>query len=330
MFISKKTTTHIIISLGLVISLLAPTLLLSSVSYAQSGQALEIGPPVVNLRADPGQKLETKISLRDVSSTALVVRAQVNDFTADGEDGTPKIILDEGEESPYSLRSWIATIAPIKLQPKQVESLPITINVPKNAAPGGYFGVVRFTGAPPELDSTGVSLSASLGALIFVQVSGDAQEAMSIEEFYIAAGNNKGPVFEGTPLTFVARIKNEGNTHEQPSGGAIIKDVFGKQVAYVPINQPPRNVLPSTVRKFESELGESTLGNKKLFGLYTAELSVTYGEDKQTITKTIQFWVIPWKLILIGIATLIILFFGLRASIRRYNSYVIAQARKRK
>ncbi len=56
-----------------------------------------------------------------------------------------------------------------------MKNLPITINVPANASPGGYYGVIRFTATPGKLDQSGVALSASLGALDFIRVNGDAK-----------------------------------------------------------------------------------------------------------------------------------------------------------
>lgn len=116
------------------------------------GQALEIGPPVMNLSADPGETIKTKISLRDISSTSLIVQGTVNDFVAGGEDGTPKILLEEGETSPYSFKKWVTPLSQLTLKPKQIKDLPITISVPSNASPGGYYGVIRFTATPPELE----------------------------------------------------------------------------------------------------------------------------------------------------------------------------------
>ena len=39
-----------------------------------AGQALEIAPPVLNLKADPGETIQAKISLRDVSTSSLLVK----------------------------------------------------------------------------------------------------------------------------------------------------------------------------------------------------------------------------------------------------------------
>ena len=124
-----------------------------------SGQALEIAPPVLNVKADPGETITTSIKLRDVSTSPLVVRNQINDFVAAGEDGTPKLLLEDSDQkSPYSLKDWIQPLPQFTLKPRQVNDLKVSISVPANAAPGGYYAVVRFTASPPGLEGSGVAL----------------------------------------------------------------------------------------------------------------------------------------------------------------------------
>lgn len=293
-----------------------------------NGQALEIAPPVVTLTADPGETITTNISLRDISSGDLIVTGEINDFVASGEDGTPKIILDTSDEkSPYSIKDWISPLPELTLKSKQIVSLPVTIIVPENAAPGGYYGVVRFTGTPPELKGTGVSLTASLGALILLRVNGEAKENLAIEEFSVNKnGSKSGNFFETTPLQFVERFKNSGNIHEQPVGQVKITDMFGKNVATLNVNLQSNNVLPSSVRKFDQTIDSSVIGNKILFGRYTAELKVTYGSSKQVLTQSITFWVIPYTLIGFIIIVAIGGFIGLRFMIKRYNQHIRNQA----
>lgn len=332
-FVSPKLIGSVVIgSLFLVILLVFAA---SPIANAQtnsdskgSGEALEIGPPVLNLSANPGEVINTKINLRDISSGNLVVHGQVNDFTASGEDGTPKILLEEGASTPYSFKSWLAPLPSFTLKPREIKTLPITISVPKDASPGGYYGVIRFTANPPELDGTGVSLSASLGSLVLLKVNGVAKEELSLVSFTASANNKSGRIFENIPIKFSERIKNSGNIFEQPTGLVTITDVFGKKVATLPINQPPGNILPQSIRKFDEKLDKSVLGNKRLFGRYHAELKVNYGSNKQVLTSSLYFWVIPYKLISIIIVLLIIAFFVIRKLIKRYNQHIIAQAKK--
>ncbi|MGQ7376824.1 hypothetical protein ACTGY2_11025, partial [Streptococcus suis] len=60
-----------------------------------------------------------------------------------------------------------------------------------------------------------------------------------------------------------------------------------------------------------------------------AHLDMTYLDGKQKLSANTSFWVLPWKAILLTIVLIIALFFVLRWAIKRYNAYVIAQARKR-
>lgn len=315
-------------TLALLIGLFIPAAFVHAVTQpaAGSGQALEIAPPVLNLTADPGQTIKTQISLRDISSGKLVVTAQVNDFVASGEDGTPKILLDDSEPNPYSMKNWITSLPSFTLSPRQIQNLPLTIKVPVNASPGGYYGVIRFTGTPPDIKETGVSLSASLGSLILLRVNGAVAEKLNVAEFSVNNGGESGSLFESTPIKFVERLKNDGNIHEQPTGLVTIKDMFGKKLATLTVNAPPRNILPHSIRKFEQPLDTTVIGNKQLFGRYTAEMSVTYGTNKQVVTSSLSFWIIPYRLIAAAIIALIVGFIVLRAAIKRYNRHIIGKA----
>jgi len=317
-------TTGLIIALAFVF-IPSTTATAVEATSTNSGQALEIAPPVMILNADPGQTIQTKITLRSISKAVLSVNSQVNDFVADGEDGTPKILFDDSTEtSIYSIKNWVEYLPDLTLKSRQIEDLPLVINVPSNAAPGGYYGVVRFTASPADLNSTGVSLSASLGALILLRVNGDVKENLTIEEFSASKKGLTGTIFESTPIQFTVRLKNSGNIHEQSTGQVTITDMFNKKIATVNVNPDPErnNILPDSIRKFESPLDSAVIGNKMLFGRYTANLKMTYGTDKQVITQTITFWVIPFTLIGICIILIVGGFLTLRFLVKRYNRHI--------
>lgn len=307
-------------------AVMAATTPTSSGSAANNGQALEIAPPIVTLTVNPGQVVHTQLSLRDVSDGDLIVTSQVNDFVAAGEDGTPKILLNSNDNDPYSIKGWISPFASMLLVPRQIKTLPVTITVPANASPGGHYGVIRFSAAPPELQGTGVSLSASLGALVLLTVNGKINDSLSVQGFSANHNGKTGSLFESAPLNFEELIQNSGNVHEQPVGQVTVTDMFGKTVGGVSVNQPPRNILPSSTRKFTEAFDSTVIGNKHLFGLYHAHLQLTYGSSKKTLSDSLTFWVIPYKLILGIIIALIGGFFGLRIFIRNYNRRIIAKA----
>lgn len=298
---------------------------------SESGQALEIAPPVISLFADPGETINTKINLGNISNSELIVVSQVNDFVAAGEDGTPKVLTEDGQEkSVYSIIEWVEPLDNLLLTNKEKKDLPVVINVPANASPGGYYGVVRFTATPPELKDTGVSLSASLGALIFIRVNGAVNEQLSLEEFAVKKDNKPITLLESTPIEFSVRVKNTGNIYEQPTGQISITDMFGNKVATVNVNLEQRIVLPDSIREYTATLDSGVIGNKQLFGSYKAELKLIYGEDKQTITSETSFWIIPYRLIAAIAIAFVVGFFVLRQTIRKYNRHIIKKATKSK
>lgn len=328
----KRVTSSLIIGLGLVLysfGLIAPLLKVSAQDTPGNGQALEIAPPVITLSGNPGETVKTEINLRNISGNNLLVKAQANDFVAAGEDGTPKLLLDEeAENNPYSLKDWVVPLGELLLVPRQIEALPATIKIPSDASPGGHYGVIRFTATPPELEDTGVALSASLGSLLLITVNGATTQSMKIEEFSVNRNGKTGTLFESAPLNFVTRFNNTGNIHVLPAGQITVTDMFGKKIATVNVNLPPRNILPQSIRRFEQPLDKSVMGNKRLFGRYKATLNVTYGDSKQTVTQTIQFWVIPYRAVFLAIMLLVLGFFVLRFMIRRYNNRIINRSRR--
>lgn len=295
-----------------------------------SGQALEIAPPLITLTANPGQVINTTIQLRDITKTNLEVTNEIDDFVAAGEDGTPKIITGDDSNNPFQLKQWIAALPAFTLTPNQIQKLPVSINIPKNASPGGHYGVIRFTGIPPQLKGTGVSLSASIGALVLLTVNGNLKHQLSVSDFAVTQNNKVGKLFQSTPLGFNVKLKNTGNIQEEPEGQIVVSDMFGKAVASSTINVPPRNVLPDSTRLFTGVLDHSNLGPKKLFGLYHAKLLARYGVGyAQTTTAETTFWVIPYKLVAIIIILLILAFFTIRYMLKQYKKKIIKQTTAR-
>lgn len=299
----------------------------STTTDPQSGQALEIAPPLISLTVNPGQTITSQISLRDVSSGDLVVTNEVNDFVAAGEDGTPKILLNNDSNNPYSLKKWVSPLPSLLLAPHQIKNLTVTFHVPANASPGGHYGVIRFSGVPPELHSTGVSLQASLGSLVLITVRGNIKHALSVQEFSVNKNGKTGKLFQSAPVNFVEKIKNTGNVHEEPNGLVTIKNMFGKIVGAVNVNQPPKNVLPGSTRKFSEPVDKTAYGNSHLFGRYTATMDLKYASG-QELRATTSFWIIPYKLISMVVAILVGGFFGLRQLMRRHDRRVMEQARR--
>lgn len=292
---------------------------------ATPGQGLEISPPVLEINANPGQTVTANIRVRNVATGTLIAKGKADDFGAgDDESGQPKLLLEETGANRYSMKYWVQGVPDLRLAPQELKSTTVSIKVPANAEPGGHFGVIRFTAVPPDVEGTGVALSASIGTLVLLRVAGEVVDKVSLTEFSTLQKGKKAGFFEHGPIDFLVRLKNEGTVHEKVQGTITVTDSFGKKVSSIKVNEKGGNVLPGSIRRFEQQLGQ-----KNLFGHYNVKLKLSYLSGAQKLEASAGFWVIPWKLILLVLVALIILCYLIGLGVKRYNAYIIAQSRRR-
>lgn len=311
-----------------VVAMFAATCLTAFPAAAQSSNAangLQISPALVQLNGEKGKSYTVELKILNVTGSDLSFKSAVNDFASNSETGTPSILLDETVQSPTSIQDWVSFIPSFDLKARETKTINAVITIPTDASPGGHYGVIRFSGTSPSLNGTGVGLSASAGTLFLVRVAGEVKEKLQLSTFQASTNNTPGSLFEHGPITFVSRFENSGNVHVQPNGTILVQDIFKNTISSHTINAEKGNILPNSTRRFES-----TLDKQWLLGRYTATITVGYGTQGQAIVETISFWVIPYKLILIGLAMLITLVYVLRIVIKRYNKYIITQSRKKK
>jgi len=292
---------------------------------ANAAEGLQISPALIELNGERGKSYTINLTLFNVTSSTLAYTATANDFVAKDETGTPKILLNDTEPASVSVQTWLNSIPSFQLKPQERRTISTTITIPNNAEAGGHYGVVRFTGTIPGLQNTGVQLSASAGALLLIRVDGTITENATIATFTAEQNGAASSLFENSPIAFVTRIQNTGNIHIKPVGAIELRDTFNNLVATIPVNSEKSNVLPSSIRRFES-----TYTHSWMFGKYTADLIVGYGTKGQALTSQLTFWVIPYKLILVS---LIILGVGLIIFVRLlrvYNRYIITKNEKAK
>jgi len=268
-------------------------------------QSLQIIPVIKEINVNRGSDFSVQLSLRNMTAKDMVFEPIVNDFRAKDESGTPKIILGEPVlPTNISMVSWVAPIASITLPANQTKIIDVRLSVPKDAEPGGYYGVIRFSGSPSALSGSNVSISASTGTLLLIRVNGKINEHLEIKDFFTMRANKRSGLFEKAPTTFVERLYNPSNIHLKPKGELIVKDMFGHVIGSIGVNGSSGNILPLSTRRFEQ-----TLNKKRMYGRYTATLNLTYGADKQTLNRTIIFWVIPYKVVCGILALLIVMLF---------------------
>lgn len=291
-------------------------------SFANAAQGIEISPTLVELNSVRGKVYNVNLNVRNITAADLVYTTSVADFSAADETGSPKIVMDDSLLDSLSIRSWVSVLNKFSLKSRQSQTVTAQITIPQNAEPGGHYGVIRFTSGAPELSDNGVGLSGSAGVLILIKVDGDIVEKASLASFYTSSSDSQTGFFENGPIKFVSRIKNEGNIHIKPTGSIVLKNFFGSVVATLAVNTEKSNILPNSIRKFESQF------NKKwMIGKYSADLALGFGSAGQAIIGTTSFWVIPYRLIIICLLASATLIYILVRLIKVYNRHIITKAK---
>jgi hypothetical protein len=295
------------------------------------GNALKVSPVRQDITMDPGAKKTLSVFVTNVASVPATLHAAENDFVASSdESGKPSVILDEDKYAPsHSLKRFMVPIKDFTIGPGATKEVILTINVPADAAGGGYFGALRFQPAKLTSDQQ-LSLSGSVGSLILLKVNGAIKEQLSIESFDVQQKGKTGKFFTSNKsLKSIVRFRNEGNIQVAPFGKVNTMKA-GESLSSDEINttKPQGTVLPDSVRRFEMDLQK--IGG---FGRYTIAGNFGYGDTGQLITAKTTIYVVPIfmiVLIALGILALLFLVFVLPRMIKGYNKRVIRKASRRR
>ncbi len=317
-------------SLLLLISLLAPIFTSPTLAATNSsGNGFRISPPLYELTVPRGTSQTVSLFVENLANSQVSARATVNDFVAGNqENGQPQLILNPNQSAPEnSFKNLVVPVPDTPIAPLERKEIKVTLKVPANATPGGYYGAIRFQPVYTNSGTPNVSLTASVGTLFLITVPGNLTQKLTVASFHAAKNGKTGTLFNSGPITLETRLDNVGNIHVQPFGKIIIKNTFGKVVYTTELNNtdPRGNVLPNSIRKFENPINL-----KHMFGRYTAEGNLAYGDNGNILTVKTTFYVIPYVLIIIIILVLAFLIFGLPRLIRAYNRRVIEKANRRK
>lgn len=312
-----------------VASLLAVGLLVVSVApvaaQQENGSGLSISPTRTELSIKPGEAGTVSITLKNVTKGSVTAKALVNDFEADNDTGEPKLITDDTKQSAASVRNFLLGLDDIPLAPGEQKDIVIPVQIPSDASPGAYYGVIRYQAVPKSEGAQGagqVALTASVGSLVLIEVPGNITEKIQLQSVKAYLNGKTGTVFTKKPTQVGVKIKNLGNSFAKPFGQVQIQNMAGKQVGSYELNNstPRGNVLPSAERTFKDDLkGVSAPGRYKIIA------NISYGSGGEVLNYVSTFWFVPvWLLIVVGVLVLVLIGSAVYL-FKRYNSRSISR-----
>lgn len=274
-------------------------------NLSNSGSMI-VGPGKTEIELSPGDTYNMNVTAANATGMTKIVKFTTEDMAASNDPNTPLQFLGD-KTGPYSLKDFVKPEADhITLLAGQRVTMPITITIPQNAAPGGLYGAIMV--AAENLPSTKTLPSGQVGGqvnivtrvavLLFVRIKGPVLESSYLKDF--TADKN---FYEQGPVSFKITASNTGNVYLSPYGSIQIKDMLGRTVDTRQID--PWFVLP------KSDRARQIIWNSSfLIGKYTAALTLHRGYSNiadVADTKSVSFWVVPWKIITVGLIVLILI-----------------------
>jgi hypothetical protein len=265
---------------------------------------------------DPGQASIETITITNRVNKKMSFEIQIEDFIGSEDPQTPVVLLEDGSPSPYSLKEFITPeILTFDLEFGERISIPVTISLPTDVEPGGYYGAVIISNKPSveaEASKGGARAISRIGSLLLVRASGEVFEEGSLQGFKV--GGPKKLFYEQLPESFEISFRNSGNVHLVPHGLISITNIFGKKVADLEVDA--YFALPQALRYREIVWNPEDIF---AFGRYTANLGLYSGYGEEINHTEVSFWVIPWKIILPVLVVLILLFSLFRYGMSKFE-----------
>jgi len=204
--------------------------------------------------------------------------------------------LKNEDEAKSDMGGWITlSKSELDLEPNQKEIVDFTVNIPADASVGEHIGGIVLENKK-IMEGHQINVKTRVGVRVYETVPGEIIKKMSIDNIS-AKGIYQSILSFFYHWNFDYQISNQGNVQINPKiTSKLTSSLFGNVEDYSQTVNGSIFPNKSVDLKFNP-------ASPLYFGPY--KLTVTTELDNQApIQKTINFWVIPWKLF---IATIFIL-----------------------
>lgn len=299
-------------------------------SLTTGGNGYRISPVRTDLVIQRGQTKSTTVYLTNLSPSAVTLRVIVDDFQSKDESGTPALLLSGQSLPRHGLKQYVTVPkGTITIHPGEQKSIIANVTIPASAAPGGYYGAVRFS--PTDTSGTkNVNLAASVGSLILVKVPGNVKENVTITTFGVGRGDKPYSLFlNNKDLQAIVKFRNSGDVQEEPFGKILLKKGNSVIGTYELNDTDPRgNVLPDSIRRFTVPLDK--VGK---FGKFSIEGNFGYGSNGQLLSASSSFYIVPLSLVAAAVVLILLIiaaFLLIPRAVRRHDRRILRAVRRQR
>jgi hypothetical protein len=274
---------------------------------AQNTVDLIVSPPNQEINLNPGEEKRIQIKFYNRSEENISGQIKKADFLVLDKDGSPTLIDNSATNNRFAASTWInLSEEKVALTAKNQVIITAYIKVPLNAYPCGHYTSIYFEPTPVTLggqqlkQESAAAIAFKLASLIYINVAGECKEKALISKM-------DAPLFqEYGPIIVDMDILNRSDYHIVPKTVLQTKNFLKKTVDIKPI--PENNIFPDAIRNYRIETGQ-----KWMFGPYTIILQGGYGKTGQTLYRSLQVWVVPWRIMIVILLFLIIVYLTVKS-----------------
>jgi len=260
----------------------------TAVIIPTKADALGVRPFTKEVIGEAGVRHEFEVEVSNQSSFIELVSFKVRAFTAGETEGVPEF-TDDSETLP--VRWFQVPQQEISLEPQETKKIPITITVPPDANPGGYYAAVFARTRPPE--NAIIASANEVGILHFITVEGDMKITKEIKEFTATP-----KTIIGFPVELSFMLENTGSIHTTPQGIISVTNIFTGAQDFVTINEDFHKILPNSQRTIRQYWNANNKWYDALsplsIGLYEAELQLNGYQGEVLTSRFIIYTPLLW------------------------------------
>ncbi len=259
-----------------------------------------VAPPLLDLEVQARDVITKDITIKNQTDHKIYVYATVNEIAVDDSGDIKEFVPPVMDAREKAITSWVEiSRARIELDAGQEAVVPLTIRIHPYAEPGEYHAFIGMVSEfnRPLAEAKALRGDAD-GVILKVSLQDKSSDSLRIVSYLI----NRFIVNDaGRAMTLT--LKNEGTKTSVPAGEIIFYNSRGEEVSSIGFNSNNESIEPGAEKIFSV-----TVPFEDKLGRFKANATVRYGMDGQsTIFDTVQFYMIPYKLLIIFVL-LIVLF----------------------
>lgn len=267
------------------------------------GQNLTVFPAIQDKQVKPGEQTRVQIQFKNGGTDTLSGALRVVDFVVADKQGTPKVIEDAKLVSKYGASSWITLPSTsLSIPPRDYVSVDLGVVVPDDISTCAKYALVYFEPSNLQLNAqtgqqtqSSTQVSSRLGGIITFNVeNSNCKENMTIAGFTVPQFQEFGPVVAKFDLY------NLSDYHITPIGYGSLTNFLGMTVDQQMLKQ--QRIFPEAAKPYEL-----SFGSKWMLGRYKVSVTASSNGPKSvTRDQEAYIWVIPWKIGLVVILSIIV------------------------